>query len=505
MATKKKDEASGSASTKPSWVTNLENQKSGGASGTGSSGYRPLDSSGNDYASMVGMSDLDKAALDAAGQSWNAANAAGDQAGMDAAHRQAETIRGKYGYSGGSDGSQYLPFGASTKKEFSYSSAPSYTSKYQDQIDELTEAILGRDPFEYNYLEDPNYQQYEESYTRSGKRAMQDTLGQVAARTGGLASSYASTASQQTYDNYMAELADKIPELRQAAYAMYMDELNNQRADLDMLLALEQGDYGRYQDLLGQYNTDRNFAYGQFRDEVGDDRYDLEFNYNAGRDQLEDQRYDDETAWNREQYEDETEYSRNLEKAQTLAAAGDFSGYLALGYSQEEVDRLQQTYDRAQAASRLSSGGGGGNSGRGGNSGGSGGDSDGGGSDIYTRMYQAGIRSEGDAYAWLLASGYNTTQAGKLAGYFTDWMESGGGSSGGGSSGGDYESATVDMASVIDLGYGPISEEYLAELEARGEIESYVEDGKIKFRRTGKESAGLAPQLSGLFDQLMGR
>ena len=500
MATKKKDEASGSASTKPSWVTNLENQKSGSASGSGSSGYRPLDSSGNDYASMVGMSDLDKAALDAAGQSWNAANAAGDQAGMDAAHRQAETIRGKYGYSGGSDGSQYLPFGASTKKEFSYSSAPSYTSKYQDQIDELTEAILGRDPFEYNYLEDPNYQQYEESYTRSGKRAMQDTLGQVAARTGGLASSYASTASQQTYDNYMAELADKIPELRQAAYAMYMDELNNQRADLDMLLALEQGDYGRYQDLLGQYNTDRNFAYGQFRDEVGDDRYDLEFNYNAGRDQLEDQRYDDETAWNREQYEDETEYSRNLEKAQTLAAAGDFSGYLALGYSQEEVDRLQQTYDRAQAASRLSGGGGGGNSGRGGNSGGSGGDSDGGNSDIYTRMYQAGIRSEGDAYAWLLASGYNTTQAGKLAGYFTDWMESGGGSSGG-----DYESATVDMASVIDLGYGPISEEYLAELEARGEIQSYVEDGKIKFRRTGKESAGLAPQLSGYFDQLMGR
>ena len=501
MATKKKDEASGSASTKPSWVTNLENQKSGSASGSGSSGYRPLDSSGNDYASMVGMSDLDKAALDAAGQSWNAANAAGDQAGMDAAHRQAETIRGKYGYSGGSDGSQYLPFGASTKKEFSYSSAPSYTSKYQDQIDELTEAILGRDPFEYNYLEDPNYQQYEESYTRSGKRAMQDTLGQVAARTGGLASSYASTASQQTYDNYMAELADKIPELRQAAYAMYMDELNNQRADLDMLLALEQGDYGRYQDLLGQYNTDRNFAYGQFRDEVGDDRYDLEFNYNAGRDQLEDQRYEDETAWNREQYESETEYNRALEKAQTLAAAGDFSGYLALGYSQEEVDRLQQTYDRAQAASRLSSGGGGGgNSGGGGKSGGSGGDSDGGSSDIYTRMYQAGIRSEGDAYAWLLASGYNTTQAGKLAGYFTDWMESGGGSSGG-----DYESATVDMASVIDLGYGPISEEYLAELEARGEIESYVEDGKIKFRRTGKESAGLAPQLSGYFDQLMGR
>lgn len=497
MATKKKDEASGSASTKPSWVTNLENQKSGGASGTGSSGYRPLDSSGNDYASMVGMSDLDKAALDAAGQSWNKANAAGDQAGMDAAHRQAEAIRSQYGYSGGSDGSQYIPFGTS-KKEFSYSSAPTYTSKYQSQIDELTEAILGRDPFEYNYLEDPNYQQYEESYTRSGQRAMQDTLGQVAARTGGLASSYATTASQQTYDNYMAQLADKIPELRQAAYAMYQDEGDTMRANLDMLLALEQGDYAKYQDLLGQYNTDRNFDYGVFRDEVGDDRYNLEWNYNAGRDQIEDQRYEDETAWNREQYESETEYNRALEKAQTLAAAGDFSGYKDLGYTDEEIATLQATYDRAQAASRLSSSGGSSSGSSGSGSSGSSSSSE----DIYTRMYQSGIRSEGDAYAWLLASGYNTTQAGKLAGYFTEWMEAGGGNDSSGGSDG-YENATVDMSSVIDLGYGPISEEYLAELEASGEIESYIEDGKIKFRKTGRSSLPTSPDF-GLFERILG-
>ena len=480
MATKKKDEASGSASTKPSWVTNLENQKSGGASGTGSSGYRPLDSSGNDYASMVGMSDLDKAALDAAGQSWNAANAAGDQAGMDAARRQAETIRGKYGYSGGSDGSQYLPFGASTKKEFSYSSAPSYTSKYQDQIDELTEAILGRDPFEYNYLEDPNYQQYEESYTRSGKRAMQDTLGQVAARTGGLASSYASTASQQTYDNYMAELADKIPELRQAAYAMYMDELNNQRADLDMLLALEQGDYGRYQDLLGQYNTDRNFAYGQFRDEVGDDRYDLEFNYNAGRDQLEDQRYDDETAWNREQYEDETEYNRALAKAQTLAAGGDFSGYKALGYTDQEIAGLKSAYNKAQASARS-----GGGSSRGGSSGGSKSGGSSASEDVYAGMYKAGIRSEGDAYAWLLSAGYNTTQAGKLAGYYADWMKNQGGK---GSGSGGKTSLDWDQDEGIftwnGRSYSSV-EQLLNEISQAGLTDSELATLKRKFKLFG--------------------
>ena len=326
----------------------------------GNGGYRPNDVSGNDYAGMAGMSDLDRAALEAAGQSYNQAQAAGDQAGMDAAHRQAESIRNQYGYSGGSDGSQYIPSGTPSR-EFSYESAPEYVSRYQSQIDDLTQEILNREPFQYNYQEDPVYQQYAQSYTRAGQRAMQDVLAQVSARTGGLASSYASTASQQTYDNYMQALADKVPELYQLAYSMYQDEGNQLRANLEMLTALESGDYGRYQDLLAQYNSDRNFSYGQYRDLVGDDRYGLEWRYGVGRDQIADQRYEDETAynreqdaWNRQQYEDETEYNRALERAQTLAQAGDFSGYKALGYSDSEIASLQNAYNRALAAQSLS-------------------------------------------------------------------------------------------------------------------------------------------------------
>lgn len=41
---------------------------------------------------------------------WNAANAAGDQAGMDAAHAAAEKVRSYYGYSGGADGSDFIRF-----------------------------------------------------------------------------------------------------------------------------------------------------------------------------------------------------------------------------------------------------------------------------------------------------------------------------------------------------------------------------------------------------------
>ena len=100
-----------------------------------------------------------------------------------------ERIRSNYGYSGDSDGSRYIPLemGGGGRGNggggFSYEAAPTYTSRYQSQIDDLTRQILNREAFSYDPEKDPTYQQYKESYTRSGERAMQDTLGQVSARS----------------------------------------------------------------------------------------------------------------------------------------------------------------------------------------------------------------------------------------------------------------------------------------------------------------------------------
>ena len=146
-----------------------------------------------------------------------------------------------------------------------------------------------------------NYRQYEDSYTKNGGLAMRDVLGQVSARTGGLASSYAATAAQQSYNNYMDQLADKIPELQQLAYQMYLNEGAADRSDVELLMALESADYNRYLNALGQYNTDRSFAYGQHRDSVSDDRYAYDWNYNAQQDAVADDRYRDELAYQREQ------------------------------------------------------------------------------------------------------------------------------------------------------------------------------------------------------------
>jgi hypothetical protein len=404
-----------------------------------------------------------------------AAAAAGKTTWADA-HDYVERIRSNYGYSGDSDGSRYIPLemGGGGRGNggggFSYEAAPTYTSRYQNQIDDLTRQILNREAFSYDPEKDPTYQQYKESYTRSGERAMQDTLGQVSARTGGLASSYAGSAAQQTYDNYMGALADKIPELKQLAYSMYQDEGNTQRANLEMLVALEQGDYAKYADLLAQYNTDRSFDYGVHRDNISDERYNNEWNYSVGRDQIADKRYEDETAYNRETYKDETEYNRALAKAQTLAAGGDFSGYKALGYTDQEIAGLKSAYNKAQASAR------------------SGGSKSGGSSaseDVYAGMYKAGIRSEGDAYAWLLSAGYNTTQAGKLAGYYADWMKNQGGK---GSGSGGKTSLDWDQDEGIftwnGRSYSSV-EQLLNEISQAGLTDSELATLKRKFKLFG--------------------
>lgn len=165
---------------------------------------------------------------------------------------------------------------------------PTYTNEYQDQINSMVDAILNREKFSYDYNADPLYAQYKEAYTRNGQQAMKDTYGQQAARTGGLASSYAGTAAQSAYNQYMNALNDKVPELYKLAYSMYQDEGNTMRNNLSMVQGLENTAYGRYQDDLGQWNTDRNFSYNQYNDEW--DRYynDRDFSYGQYRDSYDD-------------------------------------------------------------------------------------------------------------------------------------------------------------------------------------------------------------------------
>ena len=218
-------------------------------------------------------------------------------------------------------------------------------------------------------------------------------------------------------------------------------------SDLGVVQGQEQTDYNRYLNSLNQYNNDRNFAYGVFSDELASQQqeradalqealYRAEYGDYAG---IADRGWDvsnipAEREW--QQYLDELNYSRGQQdqsfaqdQVDAILAAGGVPSQdmiAASGYSDEYVNALRRAYLQNLYASRSGSGRSSGrsSSGSGSGSGGSSGES-GTTGNVYDRMYQAGVRTYDDAYAWLRANDYGTTDANRYASGLVNKIEAG--------------------------------------------------------------------------------
>lgn len=104
-----------------------------------------------------------------------------------------------------------------------------------------------------DWTDGDQYKSLSDRYSRKGNMAMQDVLGQVSSRTGGLASSYATTAAQQQYNDYMEQLEG-------AAQSVF----DNERGDLIQNAGLAkdygQQEYSRYMDQLNQTRQSQGTA-----------------------------------------------------------------------------------------------------------------------------------------------------------------------------------------------------------------------------------------------------
>lgn len=170
-------------------------------------------------------------------------------------------------------------------------------NQYAQDADKYYGQIANMKPFEYDVTGDALYQQYKDTYTQQGKMAMQDTMGQAAAMTGGYGNSYAQTVGQQVFNGYMGQLADKIPELYQLAYSKYRDDKNDlynlyglaseKDADLYSKAADEQS---RSLNLASYYGSlaseGYNREYGEHRDAVADRQYADQFAYQKEQDDI---------------------------------------------------------------------------------------------------------------------------------------------------------------------------------------------------------------------------
>ena len=151
-----------------------------------------------------------------------------------------------------------------------------YQSAYNDIIKQRAEQIANRDPFSYNFNEDPLYQNYKDQYQRQATLGQESAMANAAALSGGYGSSYATTAGNLAYQENMAQLNNVIPQLYQMAYDKYNTDLANQRADLEMYQNLDNVDYGRYRDTV---------ADTQWGDQFRADRYNEGMNYAANEHQ----------------------------------------------------------------------------------------------------------------------------------------------------------------------------------------------------------------------------
>ncbi|MBR5617810.1 MAG: hypothetical protein IKW50_06475 [Oscillospiraceae bacterium] len=134
-----------------------------------------------------------------------------------------------------------------------------YRSRWQEQLQGITEKILNREPFSYDLNGDALYKQYKDRYIQQGRQAMMDTMGQAATLTGGYGNSYAQSVGQQTYQGYLQGLNDQVPALYRLALDRYNSEGDRLRGNLNVMLQQDDVDYGRYRDGI----ADRDDAYSK--------------------------------------------------------------------------------------------------------------------------------------------------------------------------------------------------------------------------------------------------
>lgn len=166
-----------------------------------------------------------------------------------------------------------------------------FKSPYKKQLNDITNRIINREKFQYDFNADALYNLYKNQYMMAGNTAMRDTVGNMAANTGGYASSAATAAGNSAYQSQLSALNAKIPELYQQSLNMY----NQDTSDL----------YNQF----GIINTLDQSAYQRYRDQVGDSYADK--NYDLQKQQLANSESD--AAWNRKYQERKFQYEREMD------------------------------------------------------------------------------------------------------------------------------------------------------------------------------------------------
>ena len=280
----------------------------------------------------------DKNKITALQQQYNAAKAAGDAAGMNAAHASAEAIRAGYNYSGG-DGSQYLP--TTPKNNVTVNTLPSATSQ-ESYVNSLYAASQEKALAALKTAYDENtatinaqaqkipgiYHDAENQAAANNAIETQRMNEQLAAS--GLNTGAAGQAALAQSNQYQANMSSM-----EKAKADALSEVETQRTQLST----------QYKNAIAEAIATNNYQKAQalYNEAVRVDESIVN------------------TALNQAQLNYQAQldtYDRYKNMADTLGQYGNFSGYGNLGYTNAQMESMQSAYNAALSAQGSTGGGG---------------------------------------------------------------------------------------------------------------------------------------------------
>lgn len=266
------------------------------------------------------MNNADKQKIAALGEQWQAAQKAGNQGGMNEAHEQAELIRKKYGYSGGGDGSGFKIVGNNTVLPEAKDQSENINKIYDAQQKAKTDALKAA--YDQN-MADYDAQAAKIPQTYNDARRQVSTQADI---------SRANLNEQMASSGINVGAGSQLALSQQNSRNAAMGKVSTAEADaLSDLEAQRQKVKAAYQNAVAQAisENDAERAKALYTEAQRVDNSIV----NTAVKQLS---VDTTLA--------ENERSRLEQQAATLAKYGDFSGYAALGYSQDQIDAMQKVW-----------------------------------------------------------------------------------------------------------------------------------------------------------------
>lgn len=387
----------------------------------------------------------------------------------DQANKYVESIRSKYGYSGGQDGSKYIPLEynvwnpdsdqmvkapfqgvQNTGVNYDWGGVDDLSKYLEDMYAAQKEAAISaiQNAYQQNIASieaangqiSPQYQNARNQTAGSAEQSARNFAEYAAAYgLGSGASAQADLARNIALQNNLNDLnaqeADAYAQLelqKQQAEIEYNNAIAEAKANSNSELAaalyqekvrVQNALIQQQQTLFEQALAEKQFQFQKQQADVSNNQWQQQFDYQKQQDQLaaEQQNKQYLAAWG------ESMLENGFMPTEEMLAA--------MGLSSDQAQAYMNAYKQMAAMSAGSSG-----------------------------SSSGGRSSSG-------SSGSSGSYSGTYSGNQTAKDNSG------------NQSYTIDMNSVLQLGYGPIDSDSLANLEAQGKIESYTDGNLIKFRK----------------------